>query len=237
MDAKVLNLYDSKVCAGKKLKADFGSSFHITVGEYEVLLDLGSSGEVLAHNSAALGVDFDKISKVVLSHAHVDHTGGLPQFVQSRTNPIQIIAHPNVVENKALAKDDSHAPIGLPTIAPELASKAAFRYSTQPTEIAPNLYSTGEIPLSQRTEKAGVASRVRHEVNGAYEPDPVLDDLSLILVTKSGLVLVTGCCHAGLLNLCKKAKSLFNKRIVAVIGGTHMAEYTPPRSSPRCRHS
>jgi 7,8-dihydropterin-6-yl-methyl-4-(beta-D-ribofuranosyl)aminobenzene 5'-phosphate synthase len=130
------------------------------------------------------------------------------------------------MENKTLLKDDSQAPIGLPIIGPELAVKAAFQLSTQPTEVVPNLYTTGEIPLSQRTEKQGVASKVRHTINEAYEWDPVIDDLSLILVTKNGLVLITGCCHTGLLNVCKKAKSLFNKKIAAVIGGTHMAEYT-----------
>jgi 7,8-dihydropterin-6-yl-methyl-4-(beta-D-ribofuranosyl)aminobenzene 5'-phosphate synthase len=227
MNAKVLSLYDSKVCAGKKIEADFGSSFHITVGENQVLLDLGSSGEVLAHNSRALGIDFNRLSKVVLSHAHVDHTGGLPELLKSRTKPIQIIAHPNVVENKTLSKDDSQVPIGLPTLTPELALKADYRLSAQPMKIVPNLYSTGEIPLSQRTEKQGIASRVRHKVDGAYEWDPVIDDLSLILVTKDGLVLITGCCHTGLLNVCKRAKSLFNKKIAAVIGGTHMAEYNP----------
>jgi 7,8-dihydropterin-6-yl-methyl-4-(beta-D-ribofuranosyl)aminobenzene 5'-phosphate synthase len=201
MNAKVLNLYDSKALAGKKLKADFGSSFHITVGGYQVLLDLGSSGEVLAHNSRALGIDFDNISKVVLSHAHVDHTGGLPGLLKSRTDPIPIMAHPNILENKTLSKDDSQVPIGLPILAPELTLKADIRLSTQPTEIVPNLYSTGEISLSQRTEKPGVASRVRHNVNGEYEWDPVIDDLSLILVTTNGLVLITGCCHAGLLNV------------------------------------
>lgn len=227
MDAKVLNLYDSKVCAGKKLKADFGCSFHITVGQHQVLLDLGSSGDVLVYNSQTLSVDIDKISKVVLSHAHIDHTGGLPQFLKSRSIPVQIIAHPTVLENKALAKDDMHVPIGLPAVAPELASKADFQYSAQPIGIAPYLYSIGEIQLSQRTEKQGVASRARHKVNGAYEWDPVTDDLSLILATKNGLVLITGCCHAGLLNVCKQAKTLFNRKIAAVIGGTHMAEYTP----------
>jgi 7,8-dihydropterin-6-yl-methyl-4-(beta-D-ribofuranosyl)aminobenzene 5'-phosphate synthase len=227
MNAKILNLYDSKVCAGKKLTADFGSAFHITIGENQVLLDLGSSGEVLANNAQSLGIDFNNVSKVVLSHAHADHTGGLPALLKGRAESIGIIAHPNVLENKTLSKNGSQVPIGLPFIASELASKATFRLSAEPVEIAPNLYTTGEIPLSQRTEKPGVASRARHKVAGAYEWDPVIDDLSLVLVTKNGLVLITGCCHAGVLNVCRKAKSLFNKKIAAVIGGTHMAEYTP----------
>lgn len=57
--------------------------------------------------------------------------------------------------------------------------------------------------------------------------DPVVDDLSLVLQGKDGLVLIMGCCHAGLLNTCAHATKLFNSKIKALIGGTHMLEYKP----------
>ena len=65
-----------------------------------------------------------------------------------------------------------------------------------------------------------------HKVDGQWEWDPVIDDLSLVLQTEEGLVLITGCCHAGLLNTCARATQLFNDKIKAVIGGTHMLEYS-----------
>jgi 7,8-dihydropterin-6-yl-methyl-4-(beta-D-ribofuranosyl)aminobenzene 5'-phosphate synthase len=90
----------------------------------------------------------------------------------------------------------------------------------------PGLFTSGEIPAAERPEKLGVASQAFHKVDGHREWDPVIDDLSLILQAKEGLVIVNGCCHAGLLNTCARATKLFSKKIKAIIGGTHMVEYS-----------
>jgi len=75
-------------------------------------------------------------------------------------------------------------------------------------------------------EKPGIVKVAFHEVGGQWKWDPVIDDLSLTLQTRDGLVLITGCCHAGLLNTCAKATKLFNNKIKAILGGTHMLEYS-----------
>jgi 7,8-dihydropterin-6-yl-methyl-4-(beta-D-ribofuranosyl)aminobenzene 5'-phosphate synthase len=65
-----------------------------------------------------------------------------------------------------------------------------------------------------------------HLENGKYIVDPVNDDLSLILSTEEGEVIITGCAHSGILNICNYVKKNTNKKIHAIIGGTHMVRYS-----------
>jgi 7,8-dihydropterin-6-yl-methyl-4-(beta-D-ribofuranosyl)aminobenzene 5'-phosphate synthase len=228
VDAKIVNVYNDWILLNKGLKGGWGNSFHITVGDREALFDVGSKGGTLMQNIHALGMDVDKIEKVVLSHAHRDHTGGLVSFLEARTitNPLPIIAHPDVLEPKSIKILIFHFPEGLPKLSQGLLKDVSFQFAKNPIEVLPGLSTSGEIPAAERPEKPGIASRAFHKVDGRREWDSVIDDLSLILQAKEGLVIVAGCCHAGLLNTCARATKLFNKRIRAIIGGTHMLEYS-----------
>ncbi|MCW4025628.1 MAG: MBL fold metallo-hydrolase [Candidatus Bathyarchaeota archaeon] len=226
MKAHILNVFSDKALPNSGLKTGWGLSVYIALGGEAVLMDLGCKGECLPHNLQVLNLNAEDISKIVFSHAHSDHTGGLPAFLKARATPIPIIAHPNILEEKAATMNNTQFPAGLPPIPNDLAAKMQLQLSAKPMEVLPNLYTTGEIPLSERLEKQGVATGVLHKVDGAYCWDAVVDDLSLVLNAKDGLVLIMGCCHAGILNVCKKATTLFKRNISAIIGGTHMAEYS-----------
>jgi 7,8-dihydropterin-6-yl-methyl-4-(beta-D-ribofuranosyl)aminobenzene 5'-phosphate synthase len=225
MKARIQNIFSDKILPNSGLKSGWGLSLHIKIGEEEVLMDLGCTGEDLPYNLQMLDIKIDDISKVVLSHAHIDHTGGLNAFLKTRTKPIPIIAHPLSFEEKASKRTSHQGSIGVPEIPKDLAEKIQLQLSTNQMQVLPNLYTTGEIPLSDRVEIQEV-DNLLHKVDGSYCWDPVLDDLSLVLNTKDGLVLITGCCHAGILNVCKKATMLFRKKISAIIGGVHMVEYS-----------
>lgn len=228
MRAKIVSVYNDWILLNKGLKGGWGSSFHITVDDRQVLFDVGYKGNTMMHNVRALGIDVDKIEKVVLSHAHRDHTGGLVSFLEARTvaTPLPIIAHPDVSEPKSLKILIFHFPMGLPKLSPKLSKNVSFQLTKNSVEVLPKLFTTGEIPIVERPEKPGIARRAFHKVNGRHEWDPSIDELSLILNAKNGLVIVTGCCHSGLLNTCAKATSLLNRKIKAIIGGTHMLEYS-----------
>jgi 7,8-dihydropterin-6-yl-methyl-4-(beta-D-ribofuranosyl)aminobenzene 5'-phosphate synthase len=228
MDVKITNIYNNEVLPGKGLKSGHGECFHIAMGEKQALLDTGLSGRKLMHNVKRLGVNVDDIDKLVFSHGHMDHTGGLKSFLKSRTaqKPVQIVAHPSAMEPKSVKRFVFHISMGLPKLSRELSKRAEFHLTKDSVEVLPSLVTTGEIPISERLEKPGIVSGAFHKVNGRREWDPVIDDLSLILQTKDGLVLLTGCCHAGLLNTCARAARLFNHRIIAILGGTHMLEYS-----------
>jgi 7,8-dihydropterin-6-yl-methyl-4-(beta-D-ribofuranosyl)aminobenzene 5'-phosphate synthase len=228
MDAKIINVYNDWISLDKGLKSGWGASFHITIGDEKALFDVGCKGKTLIHNIHALGIDIDKINKIVLSHGHRDHTGGLVSFLEARTatTPIPVIAHPAALEPKSGKMLVFHISMGLPKLRKELDGKIEFQLAKNPVEVLPKLSTAGEIPIAERPEKPGIATRAFHKVNGRRVWDPVIDDLSLILQAKGGLVIVTGCCHAGLLNTCARATRLFDKKIKAIVGGTHMMEYS-----------
>jgi 7,8-dihydropterin-6-yl-methyl-4-(beta-D-ribofuranosyl)aminobenzene 5'-phosphate synthase len=79
--------------------------------------------------------------------------------------------------------------------------------------------------ITDRTEKYGLEPNAMHLVHNKYVVDPVHDDLSLILSTKKGEVIITGCAHSGILNVCNYVKQTSNNKIHAIVGGTHMVRY------------
>jgi len=180
------------------------------------------------HNMKRLEINVDEIDKLVLSHGHRDHTGGLDVFLKARTaaKPMPIIAHPSVLEHRSAKIWIFHIPIGLSDLSRELAEKTEMQLTKEPVEVLPKLSTTGEISIVERPEKPGIATNIFHKVDGQHKWDPAIDDLSLVLQTRDSLVIITGCCHAGLLNTCAKAMRLFDDNIKAVIGGTHMMEYS-----------
>ena len=228
VEVKVLNVYNNEALPGQDFRNGHGESFLITAGSREILLDTGWKGNILMQNICALGIDVNAIDKIVLSHGHRDHTGGLPSLLEARTEttPLPVIAHPDALEPKWVKRLIFHFPMGLPKLRKELAQKMGFQLARNPEEILPRLSTTGEIAIAERTEKPGVARNAFHNVDGKRVWDPVIDDVSLVLQTKSGLVMITGCCHSGLLNACAKAVGLFGEPIKAIIGGTHMLAYS-----------
>jgi metal-dependent hydrolase (beta-lactamase superfamily II) len=90
MEAKVVNVYNDRILLNMGLKGGWGESFHITVGDREVFFDVGYKGNTLMRNVHALGIDIDKVEKLVLSHGHRDHTSGLVSFLEARTAAEQV---------------------------------------------------------------------------------------------------------------------------------------------------
>jgi 7,8-dihydropterin-6-yl-methyl-4-(beta-D-ribofuranosyl)aminobenzene 5'-phosphate synthase len=164
----------------------------------------------------------DDIDILILSHAHIDHTGGLPAFLEARTTraPLPVIAHPSILEPKRAARIMN---IGLPDLDDNLRIKMHLKLSREPVSINPFLHTTGEI--SDRPHRDGTGWIMQHCVDDRWEQDPIMDDLSLVLETVDGPVLICGCCHAGLLNTMFHVRKTFEKDPTMVLGGTHMRSY------------
>ncbi len=135
-----------------------------------------------------------------------------------------IFAHPNFQEKKIVKLLFIKKPLGVPDLTQKQEEKLDFQLNKGSQQITPNLKTTGEI--LERNEKDGVEPNAMHFENGSLVVDPVLDDISLVLSTKKGEVIIAGCAHSGILNICKYVKKTTKRKIIAIIGGTHMVRYT-----------
>ncbi len=94
----------------------------------------------------------------------------------------------------------------------------------EPKEVAPGVFTTGEVPGERADEELMVKGP------GGFTRDPLLDDLSLVIDDPKGLVLILGCAHAGLLSILEHVQGLFGKRpFLLILGGTHVGPLEPER--------
>jgi 7,8-dihydropterin-6-yl-methyl-4-(beta-D-ribofuranosyl)aminobenzene 5'-phosphate synthase len=207
---------------------EWGQSLLVEIDGLKILFDTGPSGHVI-DNAKKLGIDLSTIDKIVLSHGHYDHTGGLKDVLAlikgsgNRPNGIEIIAHPDIFSEKCFyLKGLPAKEIGVPGTRAELeALGACFNLSRDPVKLADNILTTGEVQISVDYEQIDVTLHIKEAEN--YIPDPLADDLSLIIKTEKGLVILLGCAHRGLINTILHAQKITGvEHIYAVIGGTHL---------------
>jgi 7,8-dihydropterin-6-yl-methyl-4-(beta-D-ribofuranosyl)aminobenzene 5'-phosphate synthase len=217
---KVTCVVDNTVCDHSTFWGEHGLTFLIETKSGCILFDTGRSGTVLLHNLEVLGIEPKVISALALSHAHYDHTGGLSALLEQVTG-IPLYAHPDLFRER-FSRREEYKSVGLPLKREALEQRLTFQLSAEPKEIFPGVWTTGEI--TNRAEPEGRSAH--HLVRGTegWEPDPYRDDMALVLETGKGLVVLCGCCHAGLLNTLAHVRRNFGLDITAVAGGTHLLQ-------------
>ena len=202
--------------------AEWGLSILVETDEANVLLDTGQSISI-GYNADTLGIDLSRIDKIVLSHGHHDHTGGLRQLLRKMRKEVEIIAHPDVWADKYhRRKGEKDRYVGMPFPRQELETFGArFNLTTKPVKISDNIMTTGEVPMV--TDYEEIDSSLFVKEGDGWQPDKLLDDLSLIINTEQGLVIVLGCAHRGIINILYHAQQLTGvKPVYAVLGGAHL---------------
>ncbi len=220
MPTRLTVLCDNAVSPQMGLLGEHGFSCLIEAGNGHYLFDTGQ-GLAIAHNCQVLGKNLEGLQAIVLSHGHYDHTGGLPDVLH-RTGPVRVVAHPDLFRERYRTVAGHRRFIGLPYRQAHLESLGAeFFFTPEWTEIGAGLFATGEIPRRDGCIRAdsGLVMIGEH----GEEPDPLADDVSLVVSTKHGLVLLLGCAHAGLANILRYVLEKTGRdRIYAVLGGTHL---------------
>ncbi|TET74265.1 MAG: MBL fold metallo-hydrolase [Dehalococcoidia bacterium] len=218
----------SENTAGPGMLAEWGLSVLVETDEQKVLLDTCASISV-PRNAPILGVDLSKIDRIVLSHGHYDHTGGLRDVLGAMGKKVEVIAHPDMWAAKQLRIGEQYIYIGIPFSREELEGLgASFTLSREPVWISDDIVTTGEIPMVTEYEEIDPVLYVKE--NDEFVPDPLLDDRALIIKTDEGLVVVLGCAHRGVINTLYHAQQVTGvERIHTVIGGTHLVSATEER--------
>ncbi len=210
------------------LLGEYGFAALITVNGKTMLFDTGSD-QVLFHNSRVLGVNLSNVEEVVISHGHFDHTGALLPLLKQH-GPKKIYAHSRLFLPRMVSKPKGgFMSIGTPFSQPELEKAGAtFVFHDQWQEIWPGVYLSGEIPRCNDFEDTGGDFRV--EVNGQLEEDRIEDDMALVIDLPAGLIIISGCAHAGFLNIINQAIRITGKsKVLAYIGGTHLMNASEDR--------
>lgn len=219
-------LVDNNTYIDRYFIGEPGVSYFIEIDDLRILFDVGYS-DIFLTNGTRMGIDFLDIDTLVLSHAHLDHTWGLQHlieryalagFEQMAAKRPALVAHPSIFTPRIFE--------GLGEIGSLVTAEKAERYfdlklTAEPVWLHPRLVFLGEIERTHEFE----ARQPIGEIQGADGPqaDFVLDDSALVYRSDRGLVVITGCAHAGICNTIAYARKVCGEnRVADIIGGFHL---------------
>lgn len=194
-------------------------SYYIEDEETRILFDTGYS-DAFIKNAKKMNIDLEKIEKIVISHGHNDHTGGLEYLIKKiRNKNIEIIAHTHCFYKKYFENNY----IGTPIDKKKIEENFKLKLENAPIEISKNVIFLGEIPNINNFEQRSAIGNYKNR-NKIVE-DYVIDDSAIVYKSKKGLFIITGCSHSGICNIIEYAKKICNEdKIYGVIGGFHLFE-------------
>ena len=208
----------------KGIIGEHGLSFLIE-GENTTLFDTGQGVGVI-QNLAGLGKDINAIDRIILSHGHYDHVGGLLDIAKERKNQVDVYLHPDAFENKIayveLPTTNLELPIGFSTGKDEYMKEGCeFKFIQGLSKIDDEVSALSDVERPK--DWKGWDERLKVKVGDEIKDDPFTDDLSLIVETDSGPVVLLGCAHAGIVEILNDLSSKTGyKEFHGVIGGTHL---------------
>jgi 7,8-dihydropterin-6-yl-methyl-4-(beta-D-ribofuranosyl)aminobenzene 5'-phosphate synthase len=215
---------------GPQLRAEHGVSMLVTTysngNKDSFLFDTGVTLDGVLHNMDVMEVKGNELHAVVLSHGHTDHTRGLMGFIKRYGRPrVPIVLHPDAYLKRKNIQPDGHESEHIPPSKKDLeAEDVQIIEERGPTMlIADHALVTGQIPRTTTFEKG--SPRQVALIDGKWQPDPwIHDDQAIVInVKEKGLVVLTGCGHAGVINTLKCARELTGvSQVHAVIGGFHL---------------
>ena len=205
-----------------ELTTQHGLSFWIEHAGEALIFDTGSDSSWLG-NAERLGIDLFAAKLLFLSHGHWDHGGGIEALVE-RGWQGTIVCHPQAWRKKrAVAEGIPERDVGLPWRHEDLEARGVrFELVEGAREVFPGIWSTGPIAGDH---PAPVTPQLQGLDAGRWAADDFRDEHSLAIKTPRGLVVVTGCCHRGVLNTLETARSVTGEQeVYALVGGLHQKD-------------
>lgn len=218
------------------LLTEHGFSVWIECDGKTILFDTGQNANdsgILFKNAQVMGCDLTTVDILVLSHGHYDHTGTLRDFLKVNPN-VNVVCHPNALEPERFSIYPDKAPKRIAMTDNDRDSlqwlpDAQLQLLTEATLLLPGIGFSGAIPRQHPLEDTGgpffldTLKRI---------PDAIYDDISMWFETSEGLVILTGCCHSGIMNTVQHIQYVTGKQKVrAVIGGLHLNRASKKRLS------
>lgn len=208
--------------APDELEKEHGFSVWIKAGDRHILFDTGQLG-ALQTNAKRLGINLAQADTLVLSHGHYDHTGTLPEVLAVNDHAPIYLASNWAVDRWSCKPGTDPRAIGIPQRSREaLAALPASRIHElkAPVYLMPGIGITGPVPRLSPVEDTGGPFYLD---STAKKDDLIEDDQSMWFETDKGLVILLGCCHAGLVNTVGYIRQVSGKNTIrGIIGGMHL---------------
>ena len=221
-----ITILSTMLADGSEL-GEWGFSALVEADGHRILFDTGAHSDVVLKNCRSLGIDLNTVPDVILSHSHSDHVGGLITLRQSvvadkqpgalaRTHVGEGIFYPRLAAAPPLDAN----PMTLVKSQYE-ETGGVFVVHGKPAQIYPGVWLTGPVPRKFPERNWSGDGKVRTPT-GVVE-DNLPEDMALIFETDEGLVVLTGCAHAGVVNIIDYARTFLRPaRVHALIGGVHL---------------
>ena len=227
---KLTVLVDNNTLIDRYFYGEPGVSYFIEDEGQRILFDLGYS-DVFIRNAQKMNINLLDMDFMVLSHGHLDHTWGLDPLIRLYTEAIieeidhkkpTLIAHPLTLLTKTL---NGLEEIGSTISEEKLSKHFQIKLSQEPVWLTKRLVFLGEIERKNDFEaKKPIGKVVKDNLE---EDDYLMDDSVLVYKSLKGLVIITGCSHAGICNIVEYAKEICeDDRIIDIVGGLHLLK--PP---------
>ncbi|MDF1573839.1 MAG: MBL fold metallo-hydrolase [Bacteroidales bacterium] len=190
--------------------SEHGLSFLIEVDQKMILFDTGAS-DLFVHSAAKLGIDLERVDRIVLSHGHWDHGNGL-EYLKGKA----LICHPGCFDKRYRKSGDDY--LGISLSREEVAEKFDLETFRRPMMLSEHLWFLGEIPRKNDFE----AKYTKYKLKDGSD-DYIMDDSGLAVISRQGLVIISGCAHSGICNMIEHSRRVTGIfKVAAVIGGFHL---------------
>jgi len=235
---KITVLVDNNTLIDRYLLGEPAFSLYIEADRRKILFDTGYSDAFLI-NARKLDIDLRHLDMVVISHGHMDHTWGLEPLIRllseaeiegQKPGRPTLIAHPGALAPKTL---NGSIAIGSLLTDSNLDYHFTLQTGRDPVRLTDNLFFLGEIDRTHVFEKSKPLGRMG--AGDSAPPDFLSDDTALAYTGEEGLVILSGCSHAGICNIISQAQKVCgDNRIRDIIGGLHLLNPSEERLRGTC---
>lgn len=194
-----------------------------------IVFDFGLSCNGVTGNMAMMGLDPSKVVAAVLSHGHFDHYGGVENVIETIPEKIPLYVGPDVFCKRYIHFPTKQIDLGALDEALIKRLNCDLCVVNEPKEIIPGAMLIG--PVSRVTEFEQSSPGIMIEREGVLEQDGFNDELSMVFnVNGKGLVVLTACAHAGIINIIRQAVEVTGiRKVHAVLGGFHLIGAEPQK--------
>jgi 7,8-dihydropterin-6-yl-methyl-4-(beta-D-ribofuranosyl)aminobenzene 5'-phosphate synthase len=227
-EAAISILAEDTIAFDTPFRGRFGLSLLLELkaegNEEHILFDTNSEAQPILHNLHILEKSLEDVKTIFLSHCHYDHTDGLEGILEAIGHDVSIVAHTEIFRPCFEINPDGIRHIGMSHQSPENLEKkgAVLKLLDDPTRLMTGVMTTGEIERITAFEELEDLYTL---TDGESVQDHERDDSAIVLNFREGLVIITGCCHSGIVNTIMHAKKITGvEKIHAVIGGLHLID-------------